>query len=1363
MTTTQDRSTSTSGEAVESVLDVLHEWAEMLDESSSTNPLQSYVDLKVGTTDLSAADSGSREQLLRGEQVRLSRLFPYDPLATTASRSMDAIARAASDIKSTHALRTTYLAIGFVSWPDSYAARRPNAPVLLRPLDVRPADAAAADYYVQASPDAVLNPLLLGLLADRLGITLSEQDLVGPTGDLYYPTVVQRLKDQAPAHVVGSLAFDHRAVLGIFTPARPLAARDLRESARIARDHPVFPALSALWRGAPLPPPPAAGGAPVGATTSAAATRREPALPLDAPQRDAWSSIAGGGTHAVVAPPGSGATQLLTAAVLDSLEHGRRVLLVAGTQQEADDILARLSSLGLRHLALALPDGGDSRASVAEQLRAAIRPAQQRVSAGPADADTSQDSDRASVTDLLADAANDLEAHIRDLHEARQPWGLSPYEAWLEVAGAESHAREPLLLGPEVAALSSDDVAQLAARLDEFARLGGLDPERVASPWDGAQPADEESARRLVADLTDLAGGGLAAYQELAIRAAAEAGQPAPTTPAAAEELGGLMTAVLAAQQRFGPDVWDDDLADLAAATGDRAYRASHERQIGPLERRRLRSRAAALSRLPGLAEDGHVLHSALVEAESTRTTWVARCHDGRLPRVGERTAEAAQVLVSVADVLAELAEVHPEADVRDLPLSEAAVRLRNLAAHGDDLQAIPRRRALQAHLESAGLARLLAELRQRWVGEPPGTRTEQAFLAVSAFELQRALAVSQAVVTGEDGLRRFDRTAHEARVSRYQSLQRRASIEAAERVRDRHASTLLSSLRGSSSDPRRSAEVTHIRDLMVRDSARIQAALPVVVCAPADVPRVLPSTTLFDDVVVADAGRLSLVEAAPAILRGQRIIAVGDGHLMPPSMPILGGLGVDAALSPTEPGTAESTPSVLDAVAAIAPIHRLTNQHRCLDHRLMPLADAIDPQHHLPSARVTSPLRLDYVQQEAGKGQEDSVDAEVARVVELAMTHAAGRPAESLAVVALTPLHADRVRAAMTARLRSDVAHSAFFDPAADEPFVVVDAGRSHGLVRDAVIITTGFGRAADGRILYRFGALGRRYGAHLVNLAASRARLRTTVVSSLQPEDLDHRRLSADGARLLRGLLVVARSGGDLPGRPRLDAIEQAISDRLESIGLPVEHGVGIGAGRIPIALRHPRRPDRFVLAVLTDGPDYREVRPTPVRDRQAEMELRRRGWLTHRVFVADWFENPAGALEHIRARFAEATRWADALDSAISGPAEPRSAAAEAAADSAEERVASDRPALPELRFSGAAVADADVKELADVATWVEADEVPRTETETMRLLRRTVVAGGDDVGDAETQSEASQRDTALLRTAVRASRTLSAGGS
>ncbi len=162
------------------------------------------------------------------------------------------------------------------------------------------------------------------------------------------------------------------------------------------------------------------------------------------------------------------------------------------------------------------------------------------------------------------------------------------------------------------------------------------------------------------------------------------------------------------------------------------------------------------------------------------------------------------------------------------------------------------------------------------------------------------------------------------------------------------------------------------------------------------------------------------------------------------------------------------------------------------------------------------------------------STEAEVQRVVDLAINHALDHSDESLAIIAGSAIHADRIREAIVAQVRNNPALGAFFDPRRIEPTVISDLRGVAGLNRDAVILTLGFGRTPHGRTLHQFAEISQPHGGALLLNALGVTRNRLTVVACFGAQDLDVSRLRSKGARMLGSLLDFAQGGSGDPIEP-------------------------------------------------------------------------------------------------------------------------------------------------------------------------------------------------------------------------------------
>ncbi len=200
----------------------------------------------------------------------------------------------------------------------------------------------------------------------------------------------------------------------------------------------------------------------------------------------------------------------------------------------------------------------------------------------------------------------------------------------------------------------------------------------------------------------------------------------------------------------------------------------------------------------------------------------------------------------------------------------------------------------------------------------------------------------------------------------------------------------------------------------------------------------------------------------------------------------------------------------------------------------------------------------------------------------------------------------------------------------------------------RDAILISIGYGKSSDGRMLYRFGPINQEGGERRLNVAVTRARSRIGVISSFSSTDMDPARLRSAGAQMLRDYIAYRESGGtDLGTRTRpnieLNPFERDVRSQLTAAGLDLECQVGASGFWIDFAAKHPIEPGRYVLAIEADGAMYHPSQTARDRDRLRQDHLERLGWKFHRIWSTDWF--------HHRER--EVARTVAAFEAAVAEP--------------------------------------------------------------------------------------------------------------
>ncbi|MBE9925105.1 hypothetical protein G8C93_04250 [Cellulosimicrobium cellulans] len=1261
-------------------------WRAGLVELAGGSSLADVSLLGDAVVDLTAAHPSGVAQLFAGRPTRLSNLFREGGSLPAARRRARAVVVRAAEHAQRYGVAPTYLAIGVATWTQSptaplaeddvaalarVAGRAPTvvpgdgdangpadaepaatgpdaadaplarpgdpsdvvpgpeedpaprtvrAPVLLRPLTVTPRGDGETDYELTLEPTAEINPLLArtlrahGALLDP--VTLARSTFTGAGFD---PGDATRRIAALGQAVLDDFDLTHRVLVGTFVHPGQVLVDDLDELAPALERHEVVAALagderSAAALRADLPAPRVGDADPV---------LERGAGDLDPSQRHVVDVLASGSHLFVDAPTGSDVAGTLAAVVAEAAASGRHVLYVPGHRRAADALLARLDALGLGGLALDVAPEPTWRETASHRLLAAMATEPEPV----------EDDDLVRTRDALLGARARLAGYIEALHLVRDPWGVSAYDALQALARLTAERPAPdtrVRLTTEVVLAVGPQRERVAAELREAAMLGAFTARATSTPWYGAALSTPQEAHDALVRVERLRAHTLPQLRAQVEQVAERTGLTTATTLRQWGDQLTMLGGMRGTLDVFQPLIFERTAQDMVEATATKQWREQHGIEMGWFARRRLRRQARDMVR-PGVRVPD--LHAALVEVQAQRAVWQEQCPRGGWPVLPEGlsaiedTHEA--VRIDAEELEPVLAGTPAGGGLLDVPLDALAARLDALAEDAAALDALPARTAIQHRLTDLGLGELLTDLAARRVeADEVGPELELAWWS-SVFE--QILAQDQALA-GQDG------AGLDALARRFRELDRAhvASLAAPVRaaVRD-HLGTAMREHRDEAEalfTELLEGRLVSLRETAEQHPAVLRRLRPVLVATPTLVPHLVPATRTVD-LVVLDAIEHTPVELVlSALARGRQVVAVGDPR---------------AASTDTVRELAELLPTVAllaDGSRRDPFVTTFLAEHG--------YAGVLRPS-PLPRAEVL--VQLDVVDgagmPDTASGAVESTQAEVDRVVEVAIEHALTRPDESLAIITVTPLHADRIRDALLVEVRQNPALAGFFSGARAEPVVVADVSGVAGLVRDTIVLSVGFGRTPHGRVLHRFGILNTPGAEAMLLDSVGATRRRLHVVSCFTAGDLDPERLRGAGARLLAEVLDLAeqRSGAadqvtlgngvDLGGSP--DRLVLDLAERLWRAGLVVETDYGIGDGdRIPLVVGHPDLPGELLVAVLTDDAAYVAERSVRVRDRQVAERLERIGWTVAQVWSAAAFLDPAKEAERIR-RVVQAVR--------------------------------------------------------------------------------------------------------------------------
>jgi very-short-patch-repair endonuclease len=1168
------------------------QWVDALTDLGGRNTLLYYKDRRAGTLDLTHTDPDALERFEKTGHVRLTKLFTDADERADAIRRMQTIYRKARELTEERGIRAGYLATGLARWDELFL--EPAAPVLLRGLTIAPTRARYDDFDLTLDEDVEVNPVLLHKLESVFGAVVEK-----PSPD----RIAGQLAKAAASSEIPGFTIEKRKVIGTFTYAKLPMVRDLEAAGDLLADSDLVAAIA---------------GDPVAQQlVSAAPDADEPAgtddpaddysvLDADSSQRSAIEAVLAGRSLVVHGPPGTGKSQTIANLIAAMVARGRKVLFVAEKRAAIDAVLSRLVGVGLGELVLDIHEGTRDRQRIAAGLGATLDLAEHATSP-----------DTTALHRRLTDRLQRLRRHATALHKVHEPWHLSAYQVQSALLGVPPAARVSARL-PAPEEITSEVVEAIRDELREFTRLGGFTLRPGSTPWLGAAIRTRAEAREAVELAETLSTRTLPRLTARLAAACQETGLPpdASLTYPERKRLTHLFAIIHDAGQP-GRDHRGDDPPKPPRKTG-RSFR----------ERRALRKQARALwAELAGADPVGE-------------------------PRLPSDYPALAQAWKECEQQLAALAALAPRAGLGEDPEKASAA----LAADADTPWKLPRLHELARRFGALGLAPLLDEI---------GSDAVTPDLLASAFDYAWYRSIlDQIRVRDPDYGAEFGAALDEiAEEFRHRDTEHLAANRA--RVRSAWARQLRDTVDKHPLQERvirKQAALRRghlpLRRLLDQSSDVLFALKPCWAMSPLMVSQVLPLTRLFDVVIFDEASQIVPADAIGSMIRAHQVVVAGDDRQLPPTnffrQVDSGDPGEDDDLADETVSLRAGFESVLDALRPLLPVCPLSWHYRSRDERLV----AFSNDRIYGGALTTFPgvarddcLRHVVVAQDDAPGQESSVSTEVAEVVRLILEHARTRPGESLGVIALGMRHAERIDLALRAALASAPADlEAFFAEAGSpeagpEPFFVKNLERVQGDERDAIILSVGYGKHPDGRMRYQWGPLLRDGGERRLNVAATRAKHRLTVVSSFSSHDVDPARVTKPGARLLAEYLEYAGSGGTPVAASGSDsglgAFEADVAARLADLGITVVPQYGVGGYRVDFAAAHPDDPSRMILAVEADGASYRDSRSVRDRDRLRKEHLERLGWRVHRLWSTSWFTDPDAELAKLRAAYAEAVR--------------------------------------------------------------------------------------------------------------------------
>jgi very-short-patch-repair endonuclease len=1199
-------------------------WVSRLIDTSRRNNLLFFRSTLGGSIEIPEGNFDLVE-LLAGEIVHATSLLP-DTL-DRPNRILN-IARKAQENLEEKGLETLYLGLGFALWKAEDGGRDYRAPVFLLPLKFERKGSEYNNVEVSIAADPHVNPVLLHLLHQRFGVQLTAEELTpevpeasshpAPTGKNRGTDVVLDLYRKKLAFLGSKIreAPEFRtectAVISNFAFAKMAMVNDLNETASMMSENELIAAIAGdeEARGAvtsgqvDIDPRSIDGHSP---------DNEFCVVEADSSQQSAIDGIVVGQSAIVHGPPGTGKSQTITNLIATLVARGKTVLFVAEKRAALEVVQQRLHRAQLGHVAIDLHGAELSSKKVMERVAETLITVRR-----------SKEPDCNELHRQFSERRSRLNQHEKRMHVVSTRTGMSLFDMQgkLLVLSAESKS-EVRWRGAELEKLTPSRKNEIKDLLREMSALASLVTGTDNSPWTGIVFRDGVAAQNAIDTARRLTFDVLPALWASVADVHLELGFDEPRNLAAVVELSNFLRSFESQLEGYTQEAYTTDLSRvlLQLERGTSAFKAFWL-SIASSEYK------AALRQAIGLRKGVKASPSRILNELHGIIAGAARWQEltgGRsapievstLRQIEQQTHETRQLVNSLQSLRS--------ASWEALTFDDLAATVEPFAQDQTTPYRLLKLNELETKLESAGLKRLLSDLRKR---KPDPDCWPDCFEYAWISSAIDELAIQDPEV------KTFVGNTHNRCVDDFKKLDADRLKVAVERVKRAHAARAVQTMNQHPAEEAliraeaaKSRRHKPLRALFSEAWEVLTAICPCWMASPLSVSQLIDRAARFDYVIFDEASQVLPEDAVPAIMRGKHIVVAGDNQQLPPTGFFAAGLDDDE-----EESAADGFESLLDMMLPFAKSFHLNWHYRSRDEALIAFAN-----HHIYKNRlVTFPgpagqpavshILVNHIPD--ADGQEESCAEEVRQVVQLVIAHAQEAQNRTLGVIAMGIKHAMRLQGALDQALKNYPELSDFFAPDRAERFFIKNLERVQGDERDSVIISVGYGKNRVGDLPLRFGPILSAGGRRRLNVAITRARETMTVVSSFSHLDIDTTKVrEGTGLEFLRNFLQYAASGGklitlnEITSEP-MNEFEADICTALEARGMKLVSQLGCSQFRIDFGVCHPEHPGRFILAIECDGATYHSSATARDRDRLRQQMLENLGWTFHRIWSTDWF---------------------------------------------------------------------------------------------------------------------------------------------
>ena len=1206
-----------------------------------------------------------------------------DPEATNTGPSVHRggvlknLASRARTAQEEQGVQVVYLALGWLEWLSPEDATPIRSPLVMIPLTLKlDANGSSASISMSLDDDPQLNPALAQILKNEHRLSLPEiRDFGTDDEPPRFSDIIRAVEAAVISRSAWRVSVDGPLV-DLFSFRKVALVQELARSASRLFQNPLVRALSG-------------DGSLLGDVQSLPSYRDlDEAIPAesvrlvtsaDSSQLRAIAAAARGGSLVIQGPPGTGKSQTITNLIGEFLAQGKTVLFVAEKGVARRVVFSNLAAAGLAEACLHVVPDSMPRKSASGLKEGVLSDLVDTYRRGPGTFVVDPD-----APTRLNERRQRLSAASAATH---RPIGLRGWTTPYHILG-EAESRRPAFRAPaRIPSVENLDADWLPVNSEVVARLSD-DPRRVevlaTSPWRALKrPIDEANVPGMLSAVDQL--------RQLSQRLP-------QAVDGASLTRGALLSHSLREFQELA--------SNLIAVTDYRRVVSSPFRWLRP-SYRRARAAAAALARWEWTPGNGDAQSGRLLLELVNGATQLLSNLDSGLDGSPD-SGSPVQALSDWADALSSAGS--------DLRYASTALRILSEASSDGARESV-------ATLISAGVAAeqlqaaFLASVWTAWAQEVLGVLPD-----VESPARERLLVAFR---EADDAYQKWSQlSALNGACSRRPDSNQPASPGSG-----------LGRLLRLANAKRRPA----LRRVFAQAPETVLRLKPCLLMSPLAVAELLGGEVAervqFDICIVDEASMITTADLVVAIGLSRQLVVCGDSRQLPPTSFFERSLvdgDDDAGLVTFE--------SALDELSSgLVPVVSLNWHYRSRSESLIAFSNAKFYGGRLvtfPEATTDSSVGAlrEYVSDgEYGRGGSRANPPEARRVVALLARELAEHPERDVAVTAMSVAQQEEINAQVDHALGS-------------EPLLAVWAaagGRAKNLETiqgdecDTMILSLGYGRDAAGRLVLNFGPLGREGGERRLNVAVTRARWKSVLVTSVTSGDIRADDSLPAGALRLRDYLMYLEEGpSTLSGEVRVNAgadtespFEAAVLRELTDASLHCQAQVGVGAFRIDIGITDPEHPGRFVLGVECDGATYHSSASARDRDLLRQQVLEQMGWRIHRIWSTSWFRDPAREIAAVMDAYERAIRrdGATAVEAARTGESAGRPANPLFLARAGLPSGVVEWPDAPTFRRNGRTLADTSPRQLAEDARRILSEAGPLHKEDLFQLLRKAYGQG------------------------------------